>query len=101
MNLVASLILGLREESRLQQKLQNSKTTLTNYLLAGILDRLSLLVWANTKDAQKGLNKPKMVIDSLFDSTKNQDNISFNSSEDFEQERQRILKGGGNIEWYR
>lgn len=98
MNLVASLILGLREESRLQQKLQNSKTTLTNYLLAGILDRLSLLVWANTKDAQKGLNKPKMVTDSLFDSDKNQDNVSFNSSEDFDRERQRILKGGGNIE---
>lgn len=98
MDLVAYLILGLREESRLQQKLQNSKTTLTNYLLAGILDRLSLLVWANTKDAQKGLNRPKMVVDSLFDSVKNRDNISFSSSEDFEKERERILKGGGNIE---
>lgn len=95
MDLVVYLILGLREDSRLQQKLQNSKTTLTNYLLAGILDRLSLLVWANTKDAQKGLNRPKMVVDSLFDSVKNQDNISFNSSEEFERERERILKGGG------
>lgn len=94
MNVIASLILGLREESRLQQKLQNSKTSLGNYLLAGILDRLSILVWTKTKDGQKGANKPKMIIDTLVEN-KNSENKTFNSGEDFEREKERILKGGG------
>ena len=34
-------------------------------LLAAIVDRLSLLWWAKTKDAESGRNKPKSIFEQL------------------------------------
>lgn len=90
---VAILVYGLRDNSRLKMKIFKSKMETKDYLLAGIFDRLTLLVYANTKDAQKGRNKPKLLLDMI---SKEKDNInSFNSSEDFEKAKAKILK---NIE---
>ena len=87
---MAILVYGLRENSRLKMKILNSKMETKNYLLAGILDRLTLLVYANTKDAQKGRNKPKMLLDTI---EKSKDNVSsFTSGEDFEKAKAKILK---------
>lgn len=99
---VACLVYGLRDNSRLKMKIFKSKMETKDYLLAGIFDRLTLLVYANTKDAQKGRNKPKLLLDMI---PKEKDKISsFNSGEDFEKAKERILK---NIkekrcdnEWY-
>lgn len=35
--------------------------TLDSHLLAEVVDRLGLLLWAKTKDGQKGRNRPKPV----------------------------------------
>lgn len=87
---MAILVYGLRDNSRLKMKILNSKMEIKDYLLAGIFDRLTLLVYANTKDAQKGRNKPKMLLDTI---EKSKDNVSsFNSGEDFEKAKERILK---------
>ena len=87
---MAILVYGLRENSRLKMKILNSKMETKIYLLAGILDRLTLLVYANTKDAQKGRNKPKMLLDTI---EKSKDNVSsFTSGEDFEKAKAKILK---------
>ena len=87
---MAILVYGLPDNSRLKMKILNSKMEIKDYLLAGIFDRLTLLVYANTKDAQKGRNKPKMLLDTI---EKSKDNVSsFNSSKDFEKEKERILK---------
>lgn len=87
---VAVFANGLRENSRIRKKLNNAKVDSTELLLSGILDRLSLLVYAQTKDAQKGINKPSMLVDNLI---KDESNIQgFNSSEDFENIRQRIIE---------
>ncbi len=60
-------------------------------LLAGIQDRLSLLVYSKTKDAEKGINYPKLILDIL------ENNISgFSSGEDFMKEREIIMKEGKN-----
>ena len=91
--MVACLVMGLRDNSRLKMKVFKAKLEIKNYLLAGIYDRLTLLVYAKTKDAQKGRNKPKMLLD-ILDKEKEQVN-SFNSSEDFIKAKERILK---NIE---
>ena len=74
-------------------------------LLAGIYDRLSLLLWSKTKDAEKGKNMPKAVSDELDLSprkTKQADTSLFNSSEDFEQRRKELIKQieyGGEEQW--
>ena len=87
---VAVFANGLKENSRIRKKLNNAKGDSVELLLSGILDRLSLLVYAQTKDAQKGINKPVMLVDNLI---KEESNIQgFNSSEDFEIIRKRILE---------
>lgn len=91
--MVACLVMGLRDNSRLKMKVFKTKMEMKDYLLAGIYDRLTLLVYANTKDAQKGRNKPKMLLD-ILDKEKEQVN-SFTSGEDFEKAKAKILK---NIE---
>lgn len=87
---MASFVLGLRDDSRLKMKLQNRKLSTENYLLAGIFDRLSLLVWSKTKDAMKGRNRPKLLLDLL--EKKSSEFNKYYSSEDFEKERKNILK---------
>ncbi|WP_455258360.1 DUF5361 domain-containing protein [Peptoniphilus asaccharolyticus] len=87
---VAVFAYGLREDSRIRKKLSKSKVDTTELLLSGILDRLSLLVYAQTKDAQKGVNRPAMLVDGLL---KTESEIQgFNSSEEFENRRKRILE---------
>lgn len=87
---VAIFVAGLNDDSRLKRKLQNKKILFRDFLLAGILDRLSLLVWAKTKDGQKNRNRPKMILDLL---AKKENNFkAFNSSEDFEAKRKELIK---------
>nr|DAT56226.1 MAG TPA: protein of unknown function (DUF5361) [Caudoviricetes sp.] len=87
---VAIFVAGLNDDSRLKRKLQNQKILFRDFLLAGILDRLSLLVWAKTRDGQKNRNRPKMILDLL---AKKENNFkTFNSSEDFETKRKELIK---------
>src|SRR5690606_39631099 len=56
--LVAVFSLGLRENSRIKMKLSGQTVPFETMLLAGIYDRLSMLVWFQTKDGHKGRNRP-------------------------------------------
>ena len=91
---VAVFAVGLRENSRIKIKLWNQRVSTETLLLAGILDRLSFLVWAKTEDGQKGRNRPTMILDSLMSNKKNNDSdvIVFDSGEDYEKRRNEILK---------
>ena len=91
---VAVFAVGLRYDSRIKMKLSDQKVSLDSLLLGGILDRLSILVWAQTKDGQKGINKPAMIVDSLtVKESKQSDVLVFISGEDFEKERKRLIGG--------
>lgn len=88
---VAIFVLGLKDDSRLFKKINKQKLDINSFLLAGILDRLSLLVWAKSKDGQKGRNKPKMLIDIL---NKNHENFkTFRTCKEFEKEREKLIRG--------
>ena len=91
---VAVYAVGLRENSRIKMKLSGQKVPIETLLLAGILDRLSALVWFKTEDGQKGRNRPTMILDSLMSNKKNNDSdvIVFDSGEDYEKRRNEILK---------
>lgn len=95
--LCATYAVGLRENSRIKMKMAESEMGLTDTLLAGIFDRLSLLVYAQTADAQKGINYPKLIMSSITDK-KDKPSQGFSTGEDYEKERKRILqsikKGG-------
>ncbi|MBC8589326.1 DUF5361 domain-containing protein [Paratissierella segnis] len=89
---VACFAVGLKDDSRIKMKLSGQKVSTDTLLLAGIVDRLSILLWAQTKDSQKGINRPTMILDSLVaKENKDSDVIVFNSGEDFEKTRNEII----------
>lgn len=91
---VAIFCIGLRDDSRIKMKLSGANVPPNILLLSGIVDRLSLLLWAKTKDGLKGINKPKSILDELY--KKESDVSAFVSGKEFEEERQRLIKEGGN-----
>ena len=69
---------------------------LETLLFAGILDKLSLLVWSKTDDAQSGKNKPKSILLKMLGESTQEDReyMTFDSIEDFERMRNQILNKG-------
>jgi len=93
----ATLAVGLRGDSRIKMRLAGTKLTTTEYLLAVAVDYLALLWWAKTKDGQKGANRPKSIREMLAGDNEGKDKgndiVAFDSPEDFNAARDRILKG--------
>lgn len=73
-------------------KAAGSKIDNKTWILASALDRLTILVWQNTKDGAKGRNKPASVVEALMDVGKPGDAAAFETGEEFTAARNRILK---------
>lgn len=93
---LATLAIGLPDDARIKLKIADAKLSAANTLLAGIMDRLSVLVWQNTKDGAKGRNKPKFVLEGL--DKKAPEGDLYASGEDFMAARNRILERFNNGE---
>lgn len=90
-SLLATLAVGLRDDSRIKMHLSGTKATKSELFLAGAVDRLSMLVWAQTEDGRRGINRPKMLTDLLTgNAEKSGDVTAFEDADDFEQEWERI-----------
>lgn len=86
---IAVYAIGLRDDSRIKMKLGGQKVNTYTLMLASIIDRLNLLLWSKTKDAEKGMNRPKLILESFY---KQDSEISaFYSGKEFEEERARLL----------
>lgn len=92
LKLVATLSVGLRENSRIKMKLSGVKITTDTMLLASAVDRLSLLVWAKTEDGQNNVNRPKSILTILTGNEEESDVVAFETVEEFETERERIIR---------
>lgn len=93
--LVATLASGLRADSRIKMKINGAKVPNDILLLAHAVDRLSLLVWQNTKDGQRNRNRPESIAERILNGEpKRYKCSSFDSPDDFWEARKRILKGG-------
>lgn len=100
LNQVAVFAYGLRDDSRIKQMMSDQIVPLETTLLASIVDRLSLSLWLQTKDGQKGINRPASIADQLIKRDKSEndekDYLVFESGEDFENYRKALLaKTGG------
>ena len=96
LTLAAALASGLRDESRIKMKLSGARIDKTTALLAAAVDRLSMLVWAKTKDAEKNRNRPKSMLALLLKQDGPKDDMEkFDTAEEFEAARKRIIQGGG------
>lgn len=98
---VAVFSCGLSEDSRIKMRMSNQIIPMETLLLAGLSDKISVLLWTKTKDGQKGRNRPPMILDAFNQNkTKQRETVVFNSGEDFEERRKELLKqatsGGGD-----
>ncbi|EOS7874060.1 hypothetical protein E3407_RS10820 [Enterococcus hirae] len=102
---IAVFSCGLRENSRIKMKLAQQVVPFETLILASILDKLSVLLWTKTKDAEKGKNIPQMIMNELIphvQKIKQMDTSIFDSSEDFEQRRKELIEQieyGGEEQW--
>lgn len=87
----AALAVGLRDNSRIKMKLSGAVVDTDTQLMAAAVDRLSLLVWAQTKDAEKGMNRPPSILEAF--TRRETDTTAYESGEDFMAARERLLKG--------
>ncbi|CAM1666387.1 DUF5361 domain-containing protein [Streptococcus mitis] len=100
LNQVAVFAYGLRDDSRIKQIMSDQIVSLEITLLANIVDRLSISLWLQTKDGQKGVNRPTSIAEMLTKNNKEErderDYLVFESGEDFENYRKALLaKTGG------
>ena len=89
---LAVLSSGLRTDSRSMMKLSGIKVNTQEALLAIIADRLSWLCWSKTEDGLHGRNIPDSILESLTGKREKESKVMvFRTSEEFEEERNRIL----------
>jgi hypothetical protein len=94
--MLATLVVGLRDSSRIKMHIAGSKSAQDTLLIAAAVDRLSLIVWSMSKDAQTGENRPNMLLPVLMNGKqeeRNNSNTVFGSGEEFEAERERLIRG--------
>ena len=82
----AALASGLRDDSRIKRKIAGIPVDTMTLLTAMIVDRLSLLVWSKTKDAEKGENRPGSIVEKILALDKKEENEveGFQTPEDFQ-----------------
>lgn len=90
LNTLAVLVVGLRDNSRVKKKINNLVFDTNTRLMVACLDAINLNNWLHTDNASKGINKPKSILSLL--ENKSDDIRSFDSVDDFEKEKLRLLK---------
>lgn len=85
--LVATLSVGLSNDSRIKRKMIGCELTTSQILSALMLDSLNMLVWFKTKDGIKGRNRPKSIYKLLMgiDKKPKDDLMTFDSPEAYEE----------------
>ena len=90
-NTVATLSVGLNEDSRIKKKLRNVQDIPTYIVNAFIIDALNILIWQNTLDGSKGENKPESILKKITGESEDKDTLSFASGDDFEKHRKELI----------
>lgn len=89
---LAALAAGLPAKSRSKRRRAPDEETL---ILAGILDALHILLYRGTKDAQSGINPPRLLVDALLGKTEPEKTDGFDTPEEFMAAREKIINEGG------
>lgn len=90
-NLLATLAVGLRDDSRIKMRISGIRVPQNTLLLAAAVDRLAFLAWAKTEDAQKGSNCPGSILAAILGETEGKSTVlTYEAAEDFEIAWQEI-----------
>lgn len=87
----ATLAVGLKDNSRIKMQINGSKVELNTLLAAAMVDRLSFLAWAKTKDGEQNKNRPTSIVEALTGKEKEKIQ-TFLTPQDFDKTRQDIIK---------
>ena len=79
--LVATLVLGLPDHSRLKMKVSGQKITTEQAMLAVIIDDLNLLLWQRSKRRKK----PESLYKKRTEEKQKDELLSFSSPEEYEE----------------
>jgi len=86
---IATLAMGLRQNSRIMMAISGLKVDIYSLLLAHIADNTAINFYAKTKDAEKGRNRPKSLL-KLLTTDKSEIPRGFDNGDDFIKEWKRI-----------
>lgn len=83
---LAVLASGLGDKSRIAKKMSGTEIDIDRFLLAGIFDSLSILVWMKTKDGAYNRNRPGSMLDLIMGTKQKETKEieAFDSIEDLE-----------------
>lgn len=91
---VATLSVGLRDDSRIKMKMRGVKHSLDTVLLAAVADRLSTLVWFQSEDGARGENRPTSILTALLGEKQDAgERETFDNADDFDREWKRLSGG--------
>lgn len=94
-SLLATLAVGLRDNSRIKMRLAGAKASRTEILLAAALDRLSMLWWAQTEDGHNNVNRPASILSIIMGEDQQESDVeAFDTADDFESAWVRITGVG-------
>lgn len=88
---VAVLACGLKPDSRSMMALQGQEMSPEMLLLCAIRDYLALIWWSKTKGAEKGRNRPKL----LLEEASKERTERFTSGKDFERKLKQFERKEG------
>lgn len=90
---IATLAVGLRNNSRIKLKEKGLEVDIYMLLLAHLVDNTAFNLYAKTKDARSGKNKPPSFVEMFFakKEEKNKEKaVRFKTGEDFDKEWSRL-----------
>ena len=90
-SLVATLVTGLRADSRLKMKLTGMKIPVETTIAAMTYDAVSMLVWMNSDDGRRNRNRPKSLVKTLTEEPEPKGFKSFRNGSDFLKTRNQLL----------
>lgn len=89
---------GLRDNSRIKLAMSDTRYPLETIISVLTFDAVNWLRWAQSKSAQDGGDPPERIYDKLFghgdNDSKDSDVVTFDSPEEFEAARRKIIEGG-------
>lgn len=96
--LVARLLFGLRDDSRLKMAMSGTRYSVKELMLAQCVDALNLLWWSNTVDGKSNKNRPQSIMAILVGKEKEKTCNSYQTAEEWERAREELMRkvGGGN-----
>lgn len=93
---IATFAVGLRDDSRIKQRITDVKASRAEIILGAIADRLGMLWWALIQGGQGEI--PESFVSELLGVTREEESssnmITYSSPEEFESAREKIMKGG-------